>query len=633
MPRAPRASAIRKDAATGKMASARSKTALPMCSQAMSTWKTSGMTPQVAAVLGKCRSIAYQKNRASGARAAGNEARAQHWEANAARGLTMKERASKAKEIRAQRAAKAADQKDRVQKVRERTPGSLPVRPHLMYVEDARIILHKQGMPNDFLDTNVGGKTHRQRMEMHRQMGLTPEQSAKELEPFLEAAKNPNYMRRENWKAIQELGHQRHQEYLKSRQLPGPQATVKAAGRGTDERLTRARQIRDERAKDHWGSANALRTKNRPLGYERREAERVSNKIKRNTKNVALLKDYLASGGQVVVPSYTKPILWNNPEHVAGVDHLGNITGLDRGRAAKKVGLTSDQARHVLRGPRLARAQQLRAQRAARKPAAAATPTLRQQVDAKRTARGLAPEARKELAGVKREAANLIRDTQVKIGSRAYSNWSYSPEKYAAQATAERTRAAQSTMRSQVNRAPTAADARVILDVLKRHKAGVADRAKSYTAAESRTASSMVVGPARFNVARNEKRIRTAEKRQAELNDFQGGLENAVSRAMKREAPTAQRLTRIAELRKRNETRKAKIKQAEDEAFRQSVYAAHGIEQYKAATKEERVAALKTHSAEAKRREAMRKTLNDRIKRLKSAEGELKKQTRVYRAL
>ena len=97
-----------KRTATGKLVSAKSKTGATECSAAMSAWKTSGMTPAIAAILGKCRSMAYQRGRASGARTAGNEARAQHWEANAQRGLTMGQRAQMAKQLRAQRADHAA---------------------------------------------------------------------------------------------------------------------------------------------------------------------------------------------------------------------------------------------------------------------------------------------------------------------------------------------------------------------------------------------------------------------------------------------------------------------------------------------------------------------------------------------
>jgi hypothetical protein len=89
----------------GKLVSARSKTGQSMCSQAMSTWKTSGMTPQVAATLGKCRAMARRLKMGQDARTAGNEARAQHHEAVAQRGgpVTNKDRMARARELRANR--------------------------------------------------------------------------------------------------------------------------------------------------------------------------------------------------------------------------------------------------------------------------------------------------------------------------------------------------------------------------------------------------------------------------------------------------------------------------------------------------------------------------------------------------
>ena len=72
---------------------------------------------------------------------------------------------------------------------------SLPVRPNLQYVEDVRAIisLPPYGAPAGFLDSWHGDRFQRDRCEMHRQMGLTPEQSAEELRPFIEAALKPLY--------------------------------------------------------------------------------------------------------------------------------------------------------------------------------------------------------------------------------------------------------------------------------------------------------------------------------------------------------------------------------------------------------------------------------------------------------
>lgn len=90
----------------GKLASKRSKTNDPACSAAMSTWKTSGMTPQVAATLAKCRSMAANRTKAKMQREAGNEAKAQVLEKRADRGLSGKDRLAKARELVASRKAK-----------------------------------------------------------------------------------------------------------------------------------------------------------------------------------------------------------------------------------------------------------------------------------------------------------------------------------------------------------------------------------------------------------------------------------------------------------------------------------------------------------------------------------------------
>jgi hypothetical protein len=93
----------------GRKVSAKSKTGDPACSQAMSSWKRTGMTPAIAAILGRCRSKARMLKQGASARNAGNETRAQAMESRAARGLTQGERAARAKELRARRAAPRAE--------------------------------------------------------------------------------------------------------------------------------------------------------------------------------------------------------------------------------------------------------------------------------------------------------------------------------------------------------------------------------------------------------------------------------------------------------------------------------------------------------------------------------------------
>jgi hypothetical protein len=109
MPRGARSTALKRTK-DGKLVSKKSKTNDPACSQAMSAWKTSGMTSSIAAILGRCRAKARALNMAAGTRLAGNEGRAQALEARVAldKPLTIKARLARAKELRAQRASGAA---------------------------------------------------------------------------------------------------------------------------------------------------------------------------------------------------------------------------------------------------------------------------------------------------------------------------------------------------------------------------------------------------------------------------------------------------------------------------------------------------------------------------------------------
>jgi hypothetical protein len=61
----------------------------------------------------------------------------------------------------------------------------LPVRPHHMYVEDVRLLLTGAGL----MVSLEWWEAQQRRVELHRQMGLTPPQSAEELRPFAEGAR------------------------------------------------------------------------------------------------------------------------------------------------------------------------------------------------------------------------------------------------------------------------------------------------------------------------------------------------------------------------------------------------------------------------------------------------------------
>ena len=97
-------------AASGKgHASSRSRTGDPACSSAMSDWKTKGMTPAIAAILGKCRAKAHARKQADMHRAAGNEAKAQVLEHRAASGVVGREaRLARARELMAGRNQRTA---------------------------------------------------------------------------------------------------------------------------------------------------------------------------------------------------------------------------------------------------------------------------------------------------------------------------------------------------------------------------------------------------------------------------------------------------------------------------------------------------------------------------------------------
>lgn len=101
----------------GRLVSAKSKTGDPQCSEAMSAKVNARLGNPISMaldvankVLGRCRSAARRLKQGALHRSAGNEAKAQHQEHIARSGgpVTAKERAAKAREIMAQRAASEA---------------------------------------------------------------------------------------------------------------------------------------------------------------------------------------------------------------------------------------------------------------------------------------------------------------------------------------------------------------------------------------------------------------------------------------------------------------------------------------------------------------------------------------------
>jgi hypothetical protein len=111
MPRFGKSTAVPlKRSPSGQLASGRSKTGDPQCSQAMSAWvrgrKTGMVSAAVYAMLGVCRAKAHQLRQGQLAAAAGNPLKAQALTARAQRGMSGKARQAKADQLRAQRKSK-----------------------------------------------------------------------------------------------------------------------------------------------------------------------------------------------------------------------------------------------------------------------------------------------------------------------------------------------------------------------------------------------------------------------------------------------------------------------------------------------------------------------------------------------
>jgi hypothetical protein len=100
-----------KPRAGGGLASARSKTGSPECSQAMSLWvrgrKTGAVAAAVFQMLAKCRAMARGRKLSRDHDLAGNTAKSQVWARRAERGLSGKARLDLAAKLRADRTSKA----------------------------------------------------------------------------------------------------------------------------------------------------------------------------------------------------------------------------------------------------------------------------------------------------------------------------------------------------------------------------------------------------------------------------------------------------------------------------------------------------------------------------------------------
>lgn len=105
-----RGAALRRNK-SGKLVSAKSKTGNPLCSKAMSAIARGIAGPGEYQQAARCREMIRQRRIAEGARANNNEVRAQAAEARAAKNMTARERADRARALIAERRARQQQQR------------------------------------------------------------------------------------------------------------------------------------------------------------------------------------------------------------------------------------------------------------------------------------------------------------------------------------------------------------------------------------------------------------------------------------------------------------------------------------------------------------------------------------------
>lgn len=229
----------------GKVVSSRSKTGSSECSAAMSEWVTtrkSGSTPaSVFAILGQCRAKARALKQASQHKAAGNEAKAQRLEAIAAgkKGpVTAKDRMALAKEKRATLNAKRA-----ANPIMAAMQGGATLKPNIK--------------PKSDLDRHNQASRVSERIGHHRQK-LASRLSQPDNKSFTDhqgvfARNNQLSATKSRVDAVMMDSLNRHIANAKMQgggaSAGGASAPVKAEGRGTAERLAKAKQIRTMRSR------------------------------------------------------------------------------------------------------------------------------------------------------------------------------------------------------------------------------------------------------------------------------------------------------------------------------------------------------------------------------------------------
>jgi D-alanyl-D-alanine dipeptidase len=111
-------------------------------------------------------------------------------------------------------------------------------------------------------------------------------------------------------------------------------------------------------------------------------------------------------------------------------------------------------------------------------------------------------------------------DVDYQLAYAAHSNSCHRPDVWAKHAQESYVRDMLRAYQLLSDTAQCAEQTALIPNLLERFKAGYLERKVRYLSAESRTASSMVTGPANFNVERNRKRMAVADRRGEELQAY-----------------------------------------------------------------------------------------------------------------
>ena len=144
-------------------------------------------------------------------------------------------------------------------------------------------------------------------------------------------------------------------------------------------------------------------------------------------------------------------------------------------------------------------------------------------------------------------AADFIDDIPINVAVAAFANTSHTPEKRG-QSRREEYAATLKSAREELDRAAVTPEQKAIADAeFARYRDGMKSRTLAYLNALSRTASSMITGPANFPVERNRKANSAADKRGEELRDFDKRARAAMLRAVNAAATPEMRASEEAD--------------------------------------------------------------------------------------